>query len=71
MAKRRGRGRSWYNGEKEDAPGHLKYNEALTPDHKDLCDVLAAEIDRNLPKAESKIWHAHPVWFLKGNPTVG
>jgi hypothetical protein len=21
--------------------------------------------------AESKIWHAHPVWFLDGNPVVG
>jgi hypothetical protein len=24
-----------------------------------------------LPNAESKIWHAHPVWFLDGNPIVG
>jgi len=24
-----------------------------------------------LPAAESRIWHAHPVWFLDGNPTVG
>lgn len=29
------------------------------------------EIDRSLPEAESKIWHAHPVWFLDGNPIVG
>ena len=21
--------------------------------------------------AENKIWHAHPVWFLDGNPIVG
>lgn len=33
--------------------------------------MLAGEIDRYLPQAESKIWHAHPVWFLEGNPTVG
>jgi hypothetical protein len=32
---------------------------------------LAHEIDRNLPSAESKIWHSHPVWFLQGNPIVG
>ena len=24
-----------------------------------------------LPEAEHKIWHAHPVWFLEGNPIVG
>lgn len=29
------------------------------------------EINRYLPGAESKIWHAHPVWFLEGNPIVG
>ncbi|QPD00400.1 DUF1801 domain-containing protein [Qipengyuania soli] len=28
-------------------------------------------IDQVLPEAESKIWHAHPVWFLDGNPVVG
>ena len=52
-------------------PDILKYNERQAPDHKDVCDVLAGEIDRALPEAESKIWHAHPVWFLDGNPTVG
>jgi len=33
--------------------------------------VLAGEIDKALPQAENKIWHAHPVWFLEGNPIVG
>jgi hypothetical protein len=33
--------------------------------------LLANEIDSNLPKAENKIWHKHPVWFLDGNPIVG
>jgi hypothetical protein len=32
---------------------------------------LATEISRQLRGAESKIWHAHPVWFLDGNPIVG
>ena len=36
-----------------------------------VCDVLAQEIDSSLPEAENKIWHAHPVWFLAGNPIVG
>jgi hypothetical protein len=52
-------------------PEILKYNEMLEPNHKGICDVLAIEIDRRLAGSESKIWHAHPVWFLDGNPIVG
>lgn len=37
----------------------------------EICELLAEEISRNLPEAENKIWHGHPVWFLKGNPVVG
>ena len=33
--------------------------------------MLAGESNRYLSKAENKIWHAHPVWFLDGNPIVG
>lgn len=47
------------------------YNNQQTPADKDICDLLAAAIDKHLPKAENKIWHAHPVWFLDGNPIVG
>lgn len=36
-----------------------------------ICDLLANSIDLVLINAESKIWHAHPVWFLDGNPIVG
>ena len=38
---------------------------------KEICDLLANIIDSELAEAESKIWHAHPVWFLNGNPIVG
>lgn len=48
-----------------------KFNAALAQGDREICNVLAAEIDRHLPKAESKIWHRHPVWFLDGNPIVG
>ena len=48
-----------------------KYNAARTPDDRDICSLLAREIDSALPGAENKIWHAHPVWFLEGNPIVG
>ncbi len=47
------------------------YNAALAPDDRAICDLLRTEIDAALPDAASKIWHAHPVWFLGGNPVVG
>jgi len=52
-------------------PDTKKYNAALAPDDQAICDRLAREIERGLPEAENKIWHAHPVWFLDGNPIVG
>ncbi len=52
-------------------PETLKYNETQEPNHREVCDLVAQEISENLPGAENKIWHAHPVWFLDGNPTVG
>jgi len=47
------------------------YNDAQSSEDKKICNLLAREISDNLPKAENKIWHAHPVWFLDGNPIVG
>jgi hypothetical protein len=47
------------------------YNHRQAPTDKEICDLLAQTIDNGLPEAESKVWHAHPVWFLDGNPTVG
>lgn len=47
------------------------YNHLQTASEKVICDLLAQTIDSELTEAESKIWHAHPVWFLDGNPTVG
>lgn len=47
------------------------YNDAQSETDKAICDLLAKEIDRALPEAESKIWHGHPVWFLDGNPVAG
>ena len=52
-------------------PDAREYNEAQAPKDQEICQLLAQEIDHNLPEAESKIWHAHPVWFLDGNPIVG
>ncbi|SFQ46557.1 DUF1801 domain-containing protein [Parafilimonas terrae] len=47
------------------------YNDAQNSEDRKICKLLAAEINNNLPEAENKIWHAHPVWFLNGNPIVG
>ncbi len=52
-------------------PDTVKYNERLDPAHRRVCELLAEEIDTGLPESENKVWHAHPVWFLDGNPTVG
>lgn len=51
--------------------GTKAYNARLSPSDWEICDLLAAEISRGLPTAENKVWHAHPVWFLDGNPIVG
>ncbi len=47
------------------------YNDKQTLDDKEICDQLVTIIDNELAEAENKIWHAHPVWFLDGNPIVG
>lgn len=52
-------------------PDILAYNAALSPEDQKIGNLLAAEISQQLPAAENKIWHAHPVWFLEGNPIVG
>ena len=48
-----------------------RYNASQAPPDRAICQLLAKEIDRTLPEAENRIWHAHPVWFLEGNPIVG
>lgn len=48
-----------------------KYNASLSATDQAICNLLKSIIDGNLPDAESKIWHGHPVWFLAGNPIVG
>ena len=47
------------------------YNELLSTEDKEIAGLLAKEINRQLPEADNKIWHRHPVWFLDGNPIVG
>lgn len=51
--------------------GIQAYNDSQSATDREICNFLAKEISHNLSEAESKIWHAHPVWFLDGNPIVG
>lgn len=47
------------------------YNNSQSAEDKLICNILAKQINFYLTEAENKIWHAHPVWFLEGNPIVG
>ncbi|MGH2551090.1 MAG: DUF1801 domain-containing protein [Thermomicrobiales bacterium] len=47
------------------------YNEKQDSNSKMICELLEREIRRVLPDAEAKVWHAHPVWFIDGNPLAG
>lgn len=49
----------------------IAYNKSLSAEDRKICDVLFQTINENLPDADCKVWHAHPVWFLAGNPIVG
>ncbi|WP_339877437.1 DUF1801 domain-containing protein [uncultured Algoriphagus sp.] len=51
--------------------GIQEYHRKLSSEDQKICDLLAKILDEELTEAESKIWHAHPVWFLDGNPVAG
>ncbi len=52
-------------------PDIRTFNEQQEKADREICEFLAAQIDKHLPEAQSRIWHRHPVWFLDDNPTVG
>ena len=47
------------------------YNQQFSSHDREIVEKLVKIINENLPEAENKIWHSHPVWFLEGNPIVG
>ena len=49
----------------------INYHNVLSTNDKVICYLLYDEINQNLSEAEHKLWHAHPVWFIDGNPIVG
>ena len=52
-------------------PDITSYNQKLESEDEKIATLLSEEICKPLPEADNKIWHAHPVWFLDGNPIVG
>lgn len=52
-------------------PEVLSFNAKQAGTDRKICDQLAELTSKNLPEAENRVWHAHPVWFLNGNPIVG
>lgn len=52
-------------------PDILQYHEKQTETDREICELLFEIISEHLPEAENKVWHAHPVWFIEGNPIVG
>lgn len=52
-------------------PDIVSFNEKQSSQEKAICDLLMNLINKYLPEAENKVWHAHPVWFLDDNPLVG
>lgn len=47
------------------------YHDFLQGEDREIAGLLYEEISCQLPEAEGKKWHGHPVWFLNGNPVVG
>lgn len=47
------------------------YHKKQTATDKKICEALHELIDTGLSKAEGKVWHGHPVWFIDGNPITG
>jgi hypothetical protein len=49
----------------------IKYHNQLSEIEQSICHALYTIICAELTEAENKVWHAHPVWFINGNPIVG
>lgn len=47
------------------------YHKALNGSDLEICELLYQVISAEFNDVENKIWHAHPVWFIDGNPIVG
>ena len=48
-----------------------EHSEQLAPEFRELAAQLAKSFKKQVPQAEAKVWHGHPVWFIEGNPVFG
>ena len=48
-----------------------QYLDSLDSPSRDIFNALILLVRKQLPEAESKVWHGHPVWFIKENPILG
>ena len=49
----------------------LDYQSKLTDEFSQIGSALSKLFAKALPKAQAKVWHGHPVWFIDANPIVG
>lgn len=49
----------------------IAYHHKLQAEDQLICSFLFQTFNNRLPEAVSKVWHAHPVWFIEENPVVG
>src|SRR5262245_9763473 len=54
-----------------DGDSIAAYSRDQSPAFRAMCDQLRELIDKEIPKATSKVWHGAPVWFIDENPVVG
>lgn len=47
------------------------YNKALGKAQREIAEQLCQTFEKYPTKAEAKVWHGHPVWFIDGNPIAG
>ena len=48
-----------------------EYNTELSSESRQLAESLCKLFAKQVPGAEGKVWHGHPVWFIAGNPVFG
>ncbi len=48
-----------------------EYNQKLDDPERVVAEKLLNLFLDQLPEAEAKVWHGHPVWFIGANPVAG
>lgn len=48
----------------------VEYNDHLSVDKREICELLAGLITDYLHATSNKVWQGHPTWFINSNPIV-